>query len=50
VPPATPANQPISLVLPTSRNPSREIDHARQYATRKGWTADDAEVFVDDGM
>ena len=27
-----------------------QIEHARQYATRKGWTVDDACVFVDDGI
>jgi DNA invertase Pin-like site-specific DNA recombinase len=27
-----------------------QIDHARQYAARKGWAVDDAFVFVDDGI
>jgi site-specific DNA recombinase len=29
---------------------ARQVDHARQYAARKGWTVDDAYVFVDDGI
>lgn len=29
---------------------ARQIDHARQYAARKGWTVDDRFVFVDDGI
>ena len=29
---------------------ARQVEHARQYAERKGWTVDEACVFVDDGM
>jgi hypothetical protein len=29
---------------------TRQIDHARRYADRKGWTIDDASIFVDDGI
>ena len=29
---------------------TRQIDHARQYAARKGWTSDDAAIFLDDGI
>ena len=29
---------------------ARQVDHARSYATRKGWTVDDAHVYVDDGI
>ena len=29
---------------------ARQIDHARQYATRKGWAVDDSCVYVDDGI
>jgi site-specific DNA recombinase len=29
---------------------NRQTDHARAYALRKGWTVDDAHVFVDDGI
>ena len=28
----------------------RQVDHARQYAERKGWSIDDDSVFVDDGI
>jgi site-specific DNA recombinase len=28
----------------------RQIEHARDYASRKGWTVDEAAVFVDDGI
>jgi site-specific DNA recombinase len=29
---------------------ARQIDHARQYAARKGWTVDESAIFVDDGI
>jgi hypothetical protein len=29
---------------------ARQIEHARLYATKKGWTVDDAHIFVDDGI
>jgi DNA invertase Pin-like site-specific DNA recombinase len=29
---------------------TRQIDHAREYATRKGWTVSDAHLYVDDGI
>jgi DNA invertase Pin-like site-specific DNA recombinase len=29
---------------------ARQIDHARQYAEGKGWTVDEASIFVDDGI
>ena len=29
---------------------ARQVEHARQYATRKGWNVDEAYVFVDDGI
>ncbi len=29
---------------------ARQIEHARQYATRKGWTVADEHVYVDDGI
>lgn len=29
---------------------ARQVDHAHQYAERKGWTVDEACVFVDDGI
>ena len=29
---------------------TRQIEHARAYAVRKGWTVDDAHVYVDDGI
>jgi site-specific DNA recombinase len=29
---------------------TRQIEHARQYARRKGWTVDDGSIFVDDGI
>ena len=28
----------------------RQIEHARAYAVRKGWTVDDRHVYVDDGI
>ncbi len=29
---------------------ARQVEHARAYAVRKGWTVDDAYTFVDDGI
>jgi DNA invertase Pin-like site-specific DNA recombinase len=29
---------------------ARQLDHARESATRKGWTVEDCFVFVDDGI
>jgi DNA invertase Pin-like site-specific DNA recombinase len=29
---------------------TRQVEHERVYALRKGWTLDDACVFVDDGI
>jgi site-specific DNA recombinase len=33
-----------------SKSVTRQIDHARAYATRKGWTVADEHVYVDDGI
>ena len=32
------------------RSVARQIEHAREYATRKGWTVSDEHVYVDDGI
>jgi site-specific DNA recombinase len=32
------------------RSVARQIEHAKAYAIRKGWTVDDAHVYVDDGI
>jgi site-specific DNA recombinase len=37
-------------VADEQKSVARQIDHARDYASRKGWTVDDAAVFVDDGI
>src|SRR3954451_441624 len=37
-------------VADEQKSVARQVDHARQYAQRKGWTVDDAAVFVDDGI
>jgi site-specific DNA recombinase len=29
---------------------TRQVEHAKEYATRKGWTIDEASVYVDDGI
>lgn len=39
-----------SGVADEAKSVTRQIEHAREYARRKGWTADDAFVFVDDGI
>jgi site-specific DNA recombinase len=37
-------------VADEAKSVTRQIDHARQYAARKGWTVDEAHVYVDDGI
>jgi hypothetical protein len=37
-------------VADEQRSVARQIDHARHYATRKGWTVSDEHVYVDDGI
>ena len=37
-------------VADEQKSVARQVEHARQYAERKGWTVDDASVFVDDGI
>jgi site-specific DNA recombinase len=37
-------------VADEQKSVARQIDHARQYAARKGWVVDDASIFVDDGV
>jgi DNA invertase Pin-like site-specific DNA recombinase len=37
-------------VADDQKSVTRQIEHARAYATRKGWTVDEACIFVDDGI
>src|SRR5688572_17516113 len=37
-------------VADEQKSVSRQVDHARQYAARKGWTVDEASIFIDDGI
>src|SRR5215203_604334 len=37
-------------VADEQKSVTRQIEHARQYATRKGWTIEDGCIFVDDGI
>jgi len=37
-------------VADEQKSVARQVDHARQYAARKGWAVDEARVFVDDGI
>src|SRR5215471_9253974 len=39
-----------SGIADEQKSVARQIEHARAYAIRKGWTVDDALVFVDDGI
>ncbi len=39
-----------SAVADEQKSVARQIDHARQYAARKGWNVDDASVYMDDGI
>lgn len=37
-------------VADDQKSVTRQIEHARAYAIRKGWTVDDGCIFVDDGV
>ena len=39
-----------SAVADEAKSVSRQIAHAKSYAGRKGWTVQDACIFVDDGI
>jgi DNA invertase Pin-like site-specific DNA recombinase len=39
-----------SGVSDEQRSVARQIEHARAYAARKGWTVADEHVYVDDGI
>ncbi len=39
-----------SNVADEQKSVARQIDHARAYATRKGWTVDEESIFIDDGI
>ena len=39
-----------SAVADEAKSVHRQIDHARAYAARKGWTVDEGLIFVDDGI
>ena len=37
-------------VADEAKSVTRQIEHARAYAVRKGWTVDDSHTYVDDGI
>src|SRR5438270_12095680 len=37
-------------VADEQKSVSRHVDNARAYAVRKGWTVDEASIYVDDGI
>jgi DNA invertase Pin-like site-specific DNA recombinase len=39
-----------SGIADEQKSVARQIDHARQYGARKGWTVSDEHVYVDDGI
>jgi site-specific DNA recombinase len=39
-----------SNVSDDAKSVARQVEHARDYAVRKGWIVEDAHVFVDDGI
>jgi DNA invertase Pin-like site-specific DNA recombinase len=39
-----------TLVPDVEKSVARQLEHARAYATRKGWTVDPAHVYQDDGI
>ena len=38
---------PAARVMSEARSVTRQIEHAKDYAVRKGWMVDEAAVFVD---
>jgi DNA invertase Pin-like site-specific DNA recombinase len=40
----------IALTLSVPKSITRQIEHGKAYAAKKGWSIDDALVFVDDGI
>src|SRR5687768_6099755 len=39
-----------STVADEAKSVTRQVDHARAYAAKHGWTVDDRCIFVDDGI
>jgi DNA invertase Pin-like site-specific DNA recombinase len=39
-----------SGVSDDQKSVTRQVEHAPQYASRKGWAIDEASIFVDDGI
>lgn len=37
-------------VADEQKSVTRQIEHAREYAARKGWTVREEHIFVDDGI
>jgi Resolvase, N terminal domain len=37
-------------VADEQKSVARQVDHAKKYAAAKGWTVDEASIFVDDGV
>ena len=37
-------------VADDQKSVARQVKHAREYAARKGWTVEDAHIYVDDGI
>src|SRR2546428_8896045 len=37
-------------VADEQKSVARQVEHARAYAERKGWTVDDVHIYVDDGI
>ena len=40
----------VQEVADTEKSTARQIEHAKAYAKRKGWTVDDRYIYVDDGI
>jgi len=40
----------VQEIVDDQKSVARQIEHARQYAQRKGWTVDECAVFIDDGI
>ena len=43
-------SQDQSGVSDDQRSVARQVEHARAYALRKGWTIDEGSIFIDDGI
>jgi Recombinase len=48
--PSTHANPPTRNVAEEAKSVTRQVENAKAFAIRQGWTVNDGHIFVDDGI